>query len=73
MTIETTITIAVYPDPEYHFEVSAGDTIQVTYIERANKNHYERRCDVTFGSLDEMEAVAKAMLKVIAVAQSTKE
>jgi hypothetical protein len=66
--ITTDITINVYPDPDYHFEVSAGDMISVTYIEHINQYNLdkERRSDVSFGSLDEMEAVAKAMLKVVA-------
>lgn len=66
--IVTDITISVYPDPDYHFEVHAGDTIQVTYVEHLHEHNVasERRSDVSFGSLDEMEAVAKAMLKVVA-------
>jgi len=68
MNIETSITISVYADPDYHFEVSAGDLIQVTYVERLREFNVnkDRRTDVSFGSLDEMAAVAKAMLKVVA-------
>jgi hypothetical protein len=68
MDIVTDITINVYADPDYHFEVHAGDVINVTYVEHLNEHNVdkERRCDVSFGSLDEMEAVAKAMLKVVA-------
>lgn len=68
--ITTTITIDVYPDPDYHYEVSAGDVISVTYVEHINEYNatwsLRRRSDVSFGSLEEMEAVAKAMLKVVA-------
>jgi len=69
--IATDITINVYTDPDYHFEVHAGDTIQVTYVEHINEHNItsERRSDVSFGSLDEMEAVAKAMLKVVATSR----
>jgi hypothetical protein len=69
MTIETSITISVYPDPDYHFEVLAGDVIKVEYVEHSNEVHAERRFDVSFGSLDEMEAVAHAMLKVVAMSR----
>ncbi len=64
--IETSITISVYPDPDYHFEVHAGDVINVEYVEHGRNGTEDRRVDVAFGSLDEMEAVAKAMLKVVA-------
>jgi hypothetical protein len=64
--IETDITINVYPDPNYHFEVTSSDAIRVTYVERINMEH---RFDISFGSLDEMEAVAIAMLKVVALSR----
>lgn len=66
--IVTDITINVYPDPDYHYEVSAGDVISVAYVEHINEHNTERnrRWDVSFGSLKEMEAVAQAMLKVVA-------
>lgn len=64
--IETSITIKVFPDPDYHFEVSAGDVIMVEYVEHAREGSEERRFDVSFGSIKEMEAVAQAMLKVVA-------
>ena len=66
--IVTDITINVYADPDYHFEVQAGDVISVRYVEHVSGDNLatDRRSDVSFGSLDEMEAVAKAMLKVVA-------
>jgi hypothetical protein len=64
---ETSVTVSVYPDPDYHFEISAGDMIKVEYVDHsqgASKSN-ERRFDISFGSLDEMEAVAQAMLKAV--------
>ena len=67
MNIETSITISIHPDEDYHFEVHAGDVIKVEYIEHSQINNgAERRFDIAFGSLEEMEAVAKAMLRVVA-------
>lgn len=56
---ETDVTIAVYADPEYRYEVSAGDMFSVDYIEGV-----DRQTHIGFGSRDEMITVAKAMLKV---------
>lgn len=64
MNIETDITISVYPDSDYHFEVTAGDMFRVEYHEH---NISGVTSQVAFGSLDEMEAVANAMLKVVAL------
>lgn len=49
-------------DPEYHYEVIVNDqTYAVAYIEPArNIREY-----ISFASLDEMEHVAKCMLRVV--------
>ena len=63
MTIATSLTISVHPDPDYHFEVSAADDeINLRYFE-GKPRAMER--DVAFASLEEMEAVAHAMLDVV--------
>jgi len=59
---ETTTSIEVFVDPDYHFRVSAGNMIEVQYIEHG---HEEHNVHIGFGSLNEMEAVAMAMLKVV--------
>lgn len=64
-TYETSITVSVYVDPDYHYEVSAGDMLEVIYVEN-NTNH---KTAISFGSVDEMEEVAKAILKVVALSK----
>jgi hypothetical protein len=66
--IETDITINVYADEDYHYAVSAGGVIGITYVEHTNGEtaKEDRNHVVHFGSLDEMESVAKAMLKIVA-------
>jgi len=64
MTIATSLTISVYPDPDYHFEISAADDeINLRYFE--GKPRVVER-ELAFASLEEMEAVAHAMLDVVA-------
>lgn len=54
----TDITLTVYPQEDYHYEVLVGDEmLSVTYSERARSIVH-----VSFGSIEEMRAVAKAML-----------
>ena len=55
----TELTLTVCADPDYHYEVRVGSDYALTYAERGlNDKTY-----ITFGSLDEMRAVANAMLK----------
>ena len=61
--IETGITVTVYADIDYRYEVSVEDTIELKYVE----NGREETISIGFGSVAEMEAVAKAMLKVAQV------
>lgn len=59
--IEKAVEFKVYPDPEYHYAVAADlSSLTVTYFE---KN--EVRQTVSFGSVEEMEAVAQAMLLAV--------
>jgi hypothetical protein len=69
--IETTIAITVHTDSDYQYQykVEIGpDQISVSYEELDSTRPSRRRVrplDLRFGSLDEMEAVANAMLKAI--------
>ena len=63
MKIETGITLTVYADHDYHFDVSVlSDEMSVTYVEAEFDTHGQR---LSFGSIEEMQAVAHAMLKAI--------
>lgn len=68
--IETSVdfTITVYADSDYHYKASSGDMHRVAYFESDNGTYVEKS-HVSFGSLDEMEAVAKAMLKIVAISR----
>jgi len=58
------IDITVGDDPDYHYVVTAqSDGYAVTYHQE-NLHH-----DISFGSLQEMEQVAKAMLLVVNAAK----
>ena len=66
--IETNIVLSVCPDPDYHFDVSVADELSVTYVEHGRET---ANSSVSFGSLEEMEAVAKAMLRVVKLAKES--
>ena len=70
MTIDTNFSATLYPDPDYHLSVNASQTgdLALTYHERRNGAAPEVS-RVSFGSLAEMEAVAKAMLTVVEMAR----
>lgn len=60
--IQTTTTMSVYVNDDYTHVVSVdGDEMFIEYKE-FNRTQCER---ISFGSLDEMEAVALAMLKAV--------
>ena len=65
MAFETGITLTVYADRDYFYEVDIAEELSLTYKEIDRKD--DIRLD--FGSLDEMEAVAKAMLKAVKLAK----
>lgn len=57
--METGITLSIYPGDGYHYDVAANiDNISLIY----NENGVEKS-RVNFGTIEEMEAVAKAMLR----------
>ena len=62
--IESSIQITVYADQDYKYVVSSGDIIYITYVE-TNDPSNNSKVEISFGSIEEMEAVANAMLKVV--------
>jgi hypothetical protein len=57
--METGITLSIYPGDGYHYDVVANiDEIAVVY-----KDDDVEKTRVSFGTIEEMEAVAKAMLR----------
>lgn len=63
MNIEIERCIKIFADPEYHYEVIRGETqLMLVYKEKGG----EPVC-ISFGSVQEMEAVANAMLQVVQV------
>ncbi len=57
--IQTSITIGVYPDDDYHFSVTVDDESNtLSYIEQGVAEQ-----QISFASAEEMVAVAEAMLK----------
>ena len=62
--VELSITIGVYADPDYHYEVNVGDSqLDITYKEGDNTRTHV----MSFGSREEMRAVAHAMIKALDV------
>lgn len=69
--IETTISIEIYPDQAYNYRVNvAEDELQLEYKETGENplSSY-----ISFGSLSEMEAVARAMLRAVKNAREMNE
>jgi len=58
---EASIDLTIYADAEYKYMVHSGDAISIAYVERSTT----RKVELSFGSMEEMEAVAIAMLKVV--------
>ena len=67
MALETGITLTVYADVDYRYEVNVADEIDLTYKEDGR----DRDLRIGFGSLDEMEAVARAMLNAVKLARDS--
>jgi hypothetical protein len=63
--IVTDVNFLVYPQEDYRYEVCAGEVLSVTYKESTGIETY-----ISFGSIEEMRAVAKAMLKACEVKES---
>lgn len=60
---EISVTLGVYTDPDYHYEVNVSDgDLNIVYKEGESHTH-----TMAFGSRDEMRAVAHAMLKALNV------
>lgn len=62
MTMQTGTQITVYADQDYSYRASYDEDIQLSYIEGV----FEKKT-IHFGSLEEMEAVANAMLKLVKI------
>ena len=70
MSIETSVTIGVYPNYSYSYDVYVGEEYRLIYKEDdIDTLHPERkeRSTLSFDSLEEMEAVAQAMLRAVRV------
>lgn len=67
--IDLDYTVDVYSDVAYHHRVKAGEEINVTYHQDDDAGKRQELARVGFGSLDEMEAVANAMLAVVRMAR----
>lgn len=63
--IETGMTLTIYADHDYHFKIHVEDLLSLEYIEFDLDHKPIPRQDISFGSVDEMEAVAKAMLRAV--------
>lgn len=55
--ILTDVVMKVWPQEDYHYEVTVGEILTVTYIETDGDERY-----ISFGSIEEMRAVATAMM-----------
>lgn len=67
MSIETSVTIGVYPDHSYNYEVYVdGEELSLIYKEdNIETRERKERTRIGFGSIEEMEAVAQAMLRAV--------
>lgn len=65
MSCETGVQLTVYADHDYRFVVSGPDELMLEYVEEGRDN----KPYISFGSLEEMESVAKAMLTVVRLAR----
>lgn len=58
----------VYPDLNYFYTVSVGEMIELKCTEKRSVED-AFITHISFGSMDEMKAVAQAMLKVVAASR----
>lgn len=56
--IEIGVQMTVHSDPDYHYVVEVSDILNVKYIEHLTGEEQV----VSFGSVEEMRAVANAMI-----------
>ncbi len=68
--IVTDVNFLVYPQEDYYYEVSVGEVLSITYKESAGQQVPVQQVYLSFGSIEEMRAVAKAMLKACEVKES---
>lgn len=62
-TIETSMTVIVSPDPDYHYEIFCGPFgFFLAYHELDKK---VKNAHISFGSIEEMESVALSMLRAV--------
>ena len=65
MSIATGITLTVYADQDYRYNIEVSDEMALVYEEDGR----EQDLRIGFGSLNEMEAVANAMLRAVKLAK----
>ena len=65
MSIATGITLTVYVDHDYRYNIEVSDEMALVYEEDGR----EQDLRIGFGSLNEMEAVANAMLRAVKLAK----
>lgn len=66
--ITSTTTIVVHPDEPYYFKVvESTDEIRLQSFDDVDEN----TSTIYFGSVEEMEAVANAMLKLVRIARKS--
>lgn len=65
MSIATGITLTVYADQDYRYNIEVSDEMSLVYEEDGR----EKDLRISFGSLNEMEAVANAMLRAVKLAK----
>ncbi len=67
-TMNVEMRIILHVDHDYKYEVFAGYEYGIEY-----KDVLNNKDKITFGSLEEMEAVAKTMLKVVKLGKEINE
>lgn len=69
--IDTAVTLSVFPGAEYHFEVLASEEEYGVFVRTVvSVGKHELTQHVNFGSVEEMRAVARAMLQACDVKES---
>lgn len=70
-------TVGVHSDPEYHYEAVCSEFDEMALVYKEDRVEGDESllkrvetCRIAFSSLDEMQAVAKAMLRVVTMART---